>query len=91
MLSTDSVITVQPDVVSREVQGEEVILDLTSGTYFGLNEVGTRIWTLLKGKSSLKKVIRTIEQEFDVDPAAAEKDTLNLVEKLASKKLVRIR
>ena len=36
-----------PDVVFRDLDGEAVILDLVSGTYFGLNEVGTRVWRLV--------------------------------------------
>ena len=36
-----------PDVVFRDLEGEAVILDLASGTYFGLNEVGTRVWRMV--------------------------------------------
>ena len=42
--SLDCVATINSEnVVSRELEGEAVILNLESGVYFGLNEVGTRI------------------------------------------------
>jgi len=31
----------------QQLNCETVILDLDSGTYFGLDEVGTRVWQLL--------------------------------------------
>ena len=46
-ISTDQVFTVSKDVLFQEVAGETVLLDLNSESYFGLDEVGTRIWTLL--------------------------------------------
>ncbi len=38
---------ISPDVLFRELAGEAVLLDLKSQRYFGLGEVGTRIWQLL--------------------------------------------
>ena len=36
-------ISLSPDVISQEVSGETVLLDLQTENYFGLDEVGTRI------------------------------------------------
>ena len=36
-----------PDVVYRELGGEMVLLNLKTGVYFGLNETGAEMWTLL--------------------------------------------
>ena len=40
-------VELRDEVAFRELNGEGVLLDLVSGTYFGLNEVGARLWTLL--------------------------------------------
>ena len=45
-------ITISPEVMSQEVSGETVLLDLQSESYFGLDEVGTRIWQLLQEKEN---------------------------------------
>jgi len=42
--SLDRSVCVGKDVVFRELDGEAVILNLETGTYFGLDTVGTRIW-----------------------------------------------
>jgi len=43
----DTRLVAPTDVLMRELDGEAVILDLKSETYFGLDDVGTRIWTHL--------------------------------------------
>lgn len=41
-------------VLSQEVNGETVLLDLQGEGYFGLTAVGTRIWQLLKNDYGLQ-------------------------------------
>ena len=62
-----------PDVVSRVVSGEVLIVDLKSGHYFGLDPVGTRIWELIAEKGTFGGILEGIVAEFDVEPGRAEK------------------
>ena len=80
----------EKNVVSRELEGEAVILNLETGTYFGLNEVGTRAWALIQEHQSLRKVFEGLQQEFEVTPATLEGDLLRTVEELRAKGLVTI-
>ena len=75
-------------VVSRELEGEAVILNLESGVYFGLNEVGTRIWALIQQGRSLRNVLEALQQEYEVNPQILENDLLQLVEQLQARGLV---
>ena len=59
-------IRVSPDVISQEVSGETVLLDLESEHYFGLDEVGTRIWQLIKETGNLQSVFDTMLAEYAV-------------------------
>lgn len=87
-ISLESVVVVSPDAVSRELDGEAVILELASGTYFGLNDVGTRIWALIGERRSLRQVFEALRQEYDVQPEALERDLVELVERMREKGLV---
>ena len=60
-------ITLSPDVISQEVSGETVILDLNSENYFGLDEVGTRIWQLVEETGNLQAVYERMLAEYEVD------------------------
>lgn len=78
------------DVVFRELDGEAVLLDLQSGTYFGLDAVGTRIWQLIAEYGTLAAVFDRVVREFDVEREAARADLLELVSQLTARGLVEI-
>jgi Coenzyme PQQ synthesis protein D (PqqD) len=53
--------------MAQEVNGETVLLDLKSENYFGLNDVGTRIWQLLAEGQDLRSVKNRLLTEFEVE------------------------
>ena len=75
-------ITISKEALSQEVNGETVILDLQSESYFGLDEVGTRIWQLLGEENDMQKVFDVLLQEYDVEAEQLEQDLIELVDKL---------
>jgi hypothetical protein len=66
-----------------------VLLDLESGVYFGLDEVGTRVWTLLLERGTPAAVCDALREEFEVDPGVLAGDVLRLVGELQQNGLVR--
>jgi hypothetical protein len=86
-VSLDDALTVAEDTVFRELEGESVLLNLESGMYFGLDAVGTRVWRLFEETRSLRAVRDRLTEEYDVDPATAERDLLELADALVQKGL----
>ena len=89
-LSLDARVHIDPDAVFRELDGEAVILNLATGLYFGLNDVGTRIWQLIDAHADLRRVFATLRLEFDVADDRLRDDLLALVEQLRDKGLVHV-
>jgi hypothetical protein len=81
-------VTPSEDVVWRNLHGESVLLDLKSGVYFGLDGVGTRIWTLLQSHHDLQAVLQELLREYDVGEEMCVRDLRNLVSAMADKGLV---
>jgi hypothetical protein len=80
-----------PDgIVYRDLQGEAVLLNLNTGTYFGLDPVGTRIWNLLQEQRSLQQILDCLLQEYDVTEAQCREDLLNLIGQMQEKGLVEV-
>jgi hypothetical protein len=77
-----------PDVVARVVGGETMLLDMTSGTYFGLDEIGGQVWEKLEEGVSLAQACDSIERDYDVERAVLERDVLALAGELVEKKLI---
>ena len=83
-------ITISPDAVARQVGDETVILHLGSGTYFGLDSVGARIWQLMGEGKTLSEICETMLEEYDVSREDLERDALSLAQDLAADQLISI-
>lgn len=87
-LSIADAVRVPDEIIFRELNGEAVVLNLESGTYFGLDAVGTRIWQLCAEHSSIHEVWQVMQNEFDAPGEALRSDLLAFVNELSSKGLL---
>jgi hypothetical protein len=75
---------VMPSQVLRsDVDGQMVLLDLASETYFGLDEVGARMVTRLT-EQPFDEAVASLLNLYDTDPAVLRRDLDVLVERLVS-------
>jgi hypothetical protein len=78
-------------VVFERVDGELVLLELETGSYYGLNEVGALIFQALEQKAELAQVIDELALRYEVPPDRIEADCANLIDGLLQAGLVRRR
>ena len=76
------------DVLFRVLDGEAVLLNLESGTYFGMNEIATRVWELLNQGKVIGEIRNALADEFEVARDVLEKDLDELFEQLEKRGLV---
>lgn len=82
------------DVVAREIEGELIIVPLTSGIgdmgdeIYTMNETGRAIWKALDGKKNLQEVITSLKSEFEAKEDAIETDVQGLVAELLRRKML---
>jgi hypothetical protein len=81
---------VPAEVIFRQVGNETVLLDLSSGTYFGLDPVGTRMWQLIETGSSLAEVVDQIAEQYEISRDVLEQDALAFARDLIQKKLISV-
>lgn len=75
-------------VVMRELEGEAILLNLETERYFGLDEIGTRMWTELVALPSVEGACEVLEREFEVEPAVLRRDVDELVDQLVESGLL---
>ena len=75
-------------VITRELDGETVLLNLDTGIYFGLDPVGTDLWRAVTAGASLGDALRTLQAQYDADPAVVREDFIQLVDLLLAKGLL---
>lgn len=83
-------VCVSPQVISQKVGGETVILDMESEQYFGLDEIGSRVWELMQGEDGLEAVTQVILSEFEVGPEQLSTDLESLLEQLLAASLIQL-
>ncbi len=90
-LSDESRVSVTDRQVACEVGEEAVILHLDDGIYYGLNEVGARIWQLVQEPRTVSEIVDAIVAEYDVAPEQCRVDVRDLLGELLERKLVVLR
>ncbi len=75
-------------VLSQDLAGETVLLNLNTSAYFGLDLMGTRLWQLVKEGRSLRAIYDVLLQEYDVAPEVLQRDLFKLVRTLQDEGLL---
>jgi hypothetical protein len=81
-------------IVAREIEGEVIIVPLTSGLadmeddLYTLNETGKAIWKLLDGRNKAKDIVESLSREFDAGAGEIEEDVVGLLSELLTRKFI---
>ena len=81
-------VSVPDTVVSRELDGETVLLNLETGIYFGLDAVATDMWRAMLESASLADAFGHVGARYDVAPDVLRDDLLQLARQLFAKGLL---
>jgi len=82
---------ISENALFQEVSGETVLLDLVSENYFGLDGTGTRVWVLMVEGKSVKVILNTLLEEYEIDRVTLEADVEELLGKLVEAGLIAVR
>jgi hypothetical protein len=83
-------VSVPEDVLVNVLGGESVLLNLDTESYYGLDEVGTRMWQVLTESESIQEAYDQLLSEYDVEPEKLHADLSELVGELAERGLVEV-
>ncbi len=74
----------------KNVEHETILLNLETGDYFGINDVGLFIWKKLDGMKNLEQVASSIASAYSISRSSAFSDLLRYIKKFLSLGLVTI-
>ncbi len=83
-----SILRASPDVQGTTMEGETVLLDLSTGRYYTLNRLGSVIWEHCTGHSTISDIHAVLCDRFDVAPERAIEDLVALVNHLIQEGLL---
>lgn len=85
---TFTMASVPAHVMVRQVGDETVILNLETGTYFGLNPIGAQYWQLLSAGKPFADICAALLQDYDVPYEEIRRDLGRLTDELVSHGLI---
>jgi hypothetical protein len=90
MIELTTKIVQTQDIVAASVDDEMMMMNLETNNYYGMGQVGSHIWELLKQPLTIVELCTTLQERFAVDSETCQRDVLRFVEQLVDEKLVRI-
>lgn len=90
MLKPDQKLRRNPDLVHANMGDETVLMSLTNGEYYGMNEVGSRIWTALEEAHSLEQLIDKLVEVYGITRSQCQQDIDSFLNALLEKGIVEI-
>jgi Coenzyme PQQ synthesis protein D (PqqD) len=90
-ISEQSVVTALPDNLSSALGSEAVILNMSSGRYFGLNTTGAFIWEVVQQPVALSEIERRMCEEFEVSPEQCRQDLRQVLQEMLEHGMIEVR
>jgi len=87
----NSIVVSVKNQISSDLSCEAVILNVNTGTYHGLNEVGTFIWNLIEQPQIVRDIQQRLLQEYEIESSVCNKDLLALLNDLLTVKLIEVK
>jgi hypothetical protein len=78
------------DILASALGDETVMMSLSRNNYYGLDEVGSRIWGLLAQPQTLAQLCTALQQEYVVDTETCQQEVTAFVQQLANEGLVNV-
>ena len=89
-VNLDSVVSKNEEIDDTDLDGEKVMMNLDKGQYFMMNEVGSRIWELIEGNTSIVNIIETLTNEYQVDEETCENTVMEFLGRLKDAELIKV-
>ena len=83
-------VSIPDSVMFRELEGESVILDLDSDSYFGLDQIGTKMWEAVTEADSIQAAYDVLLEEYEVEADTLRADLSELLDTLLARGLIEV-
>ena len=82
--------TAKKEHLYSELKSEGVILSLSNGKYYGVNEVGTTIWKAMLEPISYEGIQQRVLAEFDTDAETCRPTIISFLRAMLKEELIEI-
>ena len=77
-----------PQVINEMIDGEAIIINLVSGSYYTLDSLGGEVWELLEKSPSVDDIVTQLSFRYDASDDVIRSAVENLLEQLSREQLI---
>jgi hypothetical protein len=90
MLSLDSIVQRDPDVIAAEAERDLVMVSIANGFYYGVSDVAREIWEAIERPRKVAGLVEDLIATYDIDRSSCEEQTLSFLENLLAERLLQV-
>jgi hypothetical protein len=90
MLSLDSIVQRDPNVIAAEAEQDIVMVSIANGFYYGVSDVAREIWEAIERPRKIAGLIEDLVATYDVDRSSCAEQTLSFLENLLAERLLQV-
>ena len=87
-ITLDSIVSINPDILTSDVEEELLMMDMDSGYYYGLQGVGKQIWELIEAPIKVRDVCADLLTRYDIDAETVEREVLAFLRDMQEQALI---
>ena len=77
------------EIMTADMKGDTVMMDVETGKYYNLGDVGGRIWDLMENPITLSDMADRLTEEYDVTRERCLSEILPFLQSLLERNLIR--
>ncbi|WP_232282922.1 lasso peptide biosynthesis PqqD family chaperone [Pedobacter sp. BAL39] len=77
-----------PEIMATAIDGEFVMMSIETGKYYGLNNIGSRIWELIEKKSDVTSICHQLTEEYNVIEDECNQQVIELLEQMKAQNII---
>ena len=90
-LTLESTVELPPKVTFGRMDDELAILHEETGQYYGLDDVGSRVWEVFHETSSLREAHTVLMEEFEIEESDLEEAIIEFVKEMVELELLAVK
>lgn len=91
MLQLTDIVQANAEILTSEINGELVMMDIGSGQYYALDTIGNTIWQQLKQPCQVAVLCQQLGEFYDAPAKTIESDVLELLEQMLAKQVITLK
>jgi hypothetical protein len=91
MLTLDSIVQRDPEVIAAEADQDLIMVSVATGHYYGISAVARDIWDAIERPKRVSDLVHDLTAGYDIDSSSCEDQTLSFLETLLDEGLLQVK